>query len=105
MMAFDEMPGIVLLLGGRPVGEAWYSRIDDARTAAGIRSQCHGGRGWWGSREPVLLYNRPPRATDIAALNYCGLNLNTDYRMLAPSSATIGLRIYVPFQSGRGRQP
>jgi hypothetical protein len=102
IMAFDEMPGIVLLLGGRPVGEAWYSAIDDARTAAGIRSQCHGGHGWWGSRDPVLLYNRPPRATDIAALDYCGLNLNTDYRMIAPSSATMGLRIYLPQQPGAG---
>ena len=104
MMGFDEIPGIVLLLGGRPVGEAWYSAIDDARTAAGIRSQCPDGHGWWGARNPVLLYNRPPQATDIAALSYCGLNLTTDYRMLAPSSATMGLRIYLPLPV-RGRQP
>ena len=102
MMAFDQLPGIVLLLGGRPVGEAWYSAIDLPRTAAGIRSQCQAGHGWWGSRDPVLLYNRPPRATDIAALNYCGLNLNTDYRTLAPSSATMGLRIYLPQPPGAG---
>ena len=38
VMAFDEMAGVVLLLDGRSVGEAWYSRIDPARTAAGIRA-------------------------------------------------------------------
>ena len=36
MMAFDELPGLILALDGRPVGEAWFSALDDARTAAGI---------------------------------------------------------------------
>ena len=40
VMAFDEMPGLVLLLDARTPGEAWYSATDRDRTAAGIRSSC-----------------------------------------------------------------
>ncbi len=96
IMAFDEMPGIVLFLDGRPVGEAWYSATDHARTAAGIRAACEDGPGWWGTRLPILLFRRPISDTEIDALWACGLVFATDYRLLAPPAETMGLSVYVP---------
>ena len=61
IMAFDEMAGIVLVLDGRPVGEAWYSAIaprpDRGRHRASVRSD---GRGWWGRGHRSLFF-RPRR--------------------------------------------
>jgi hypothetical protein len=101
IMAFDEMAGIVLLLDGRPVGEAWYSTSDPARTAAGIRAVCADGKPWWGSREPLLIFRRPIRAADRDAIRSCGLDIDSDYRQLAPPEQTMGLAVYVP----EGEQP
>jgi len=51
VIAFDQMSGIVLLLGGRPVGEPWTSPADPRRTASGIKAECARGRpAWWGDR-------------------------------------------------------
>lgn len=96
IMAFDEMAGIVLLLDGRPVGEAWYSRTDPARTAAGIRAVCEGGKAWWGSQEPLLIFRRPVGEVDRDAIQSCGLDIDSDYRRLAPPEQTMGLTVYVP---------
>jgi hypothetical protein len=96
MMAFDEMAGIVLLLGGRPVGEAWYSGSDHRRTAAGIRAECRDGRPWGGTRRPILLFNRPVSATELGALRACGLVFGTDYRRLPIDGAAGELQVYVP---------
>jgi hypothetical protein len=96
MIGFDKLPGIVLLLDGRPVGEAWTSQHEPARTAAGIVSQCACGWPWWGSRPPVLLFNRAVTGTDTAALARCGLDLAVHYRPLAPSRETMGIQVYVP---------
>lgn len=95
-MAFDEMAGIVLLLDGRPVGEAWYSALDRERTAVGIGLDCPGGHGWWGTRSPILIFRRPVSGTEIAALRSCGLVFATDYRLLASAQETEGLQVYVP---------
>jgi hypothetical protein len=95
VMGFDRMAGLVLMLGGRQVGEAWYSTQDRARTAAGIRAECPGGRGWWGDRAPILLFNRPVSSVELAALGSCGLTLD-QYRVLAPPAQTMGLTVYVP---------
>lgn len=96
IMAFDEMPGVVLLLDGRPVGEAWYSAIDHARSAAGIREECRDGPGWWGQRRPLLLFRRPVTQTEVDALHACGLSFAGDYRLIAPEKQTMGIQVYVP---------
>jgi hypothetical protein len=96
VMAFDEMAGVVLLLDGRPVGEAWYSAIDRERSADGIRATCAGGKPWWGDRAPLLLFRRPVSQTEIDALAFCGLRFDSDYRLLEPREDTMGLWVYVP---------
>ncbi|GIG76065.1 hypothetical protein Pfl04_44690 [Planosporangium flavigriseum] len=103
VMAFDEMAGVVLLLDGRPVGEAWYARMDQDRTAEGIRLSCPGGRGWWGDRAPVLIFGRPVRSIDIAALWSCGLQFPADYRLLLTPDQAMGLHVYVPKSDDAGR--
>jgi hypothetical protein len=103
IMAYDEMAGIVLVLDGRPVGEAWYSAIDPARTAAGVREVCGDGRGWWGTRSPILILRRPITLVEIDALRSCGLDFATDYRPLAPPAETLGLQVYVPTDDVNGQ--
>ena len=73
VMAFDEMAGVVLLLDGRSVGEAWYSRIDPARTAAGHPQRVHPpapvGRRAPGRRlRPGAGHGRPGRPARLRAL-------------------------------------
>lgn len=96
IMGFDEMAGIVFLLDGRPVGEAWYSASDLLRTADGIRSVCQGGHPFWGERAPLLVFRRQVAFSDVEALRSCGLSFATDYRMIAPMHETMGLAVYVP---------
>jgi hypothetical protein len=94
MMAFDAFPGVILALDGRSVGEAWYSNIDNERSAAGIRASCPDGKGPWGSRLPVLMFNRAVTPTEISALRDCGLDFTRDYRQVDPAE-TMGYTIYV----------
>lgn len=96
IMAFDEIPGVVLALDGRPVGEAWYSRVDPGRTAANIRSECANGRRPWGSRAPILIFDRRPTELETAAILSCGLSFKSDYRLLLTPDATGGLAVFVP---------
>jgi hypothetical protein len=96
VMAFDEMPGVVLVLDGRPVGEAWYSKLDPGRAANGIRTECANGRPWWGDRAPLLLFSRPVTETELAALRACGLDFARQYRLLAPKEETMRVSVYVP---------
>jgi hypothetical protein len=96
MMAFDEMAGLVLVLDGRPVGEAWYSAIDHERTAAGIRATCDATGEPWRDGLPVLLFNRPVSEVEIAALADCGLSFDTDFRPLPISGGPPGVTVYVP---------
>lgn len=68
IMAFDELPGLVLLLDGRSVGEAWYSASDRRRTAAGIATACRGvSRG-----DALLLVARPLTDEVVQSLTRCG---------------------------------
>jgi hypothetical protein len=97
IMGFDEMAGVVLLLDGRSVGEAWYSASDRQRTAAGIAAACRNGP-WWGSQKPLLLFRRPVSAVDRDALRSCGLDLETGYTLLAPAHETMDLSVYVPIE-------
>ncbi len=94
VMAFDEMAGVVLLLDGRSVGEAWYSRIDHGANAAGIRSVCTRPRPW-GDTLPVVVYDRSPSTVDQDALRACGLSLTRDYRLVTVDDGG-PLQVYVP---------
>lgn len=96
MMGFDELAGILLVLDGRPVGEAWYSASDRVRTADGIRSACKDGKPFWGSRLPLMIFRRAVSNTEIEALESCGLRFATDYRVFATRQETMGLTVYVP---------
>lgn len=96
MMAFDEMSGLVLALDGKPVGEAWYSAIDPGRSATNIRSECANGQTPWGDRLPIILFRRPPTATETAAFSACGIDFSADYKLVAPVDQTAGLQVYVP---------
>jgi hypothetical protein len=96
VMAFDEMPGVVLLLNGRSVGEGWYSAIDPARSATGIRAECAGGHPFWGDRIPIVIFNRPPTQNETGALAACGLSLSVDYRQLPRLDQSPYLQVYVP---------
>lgn len=100
VMAFDEKSGLVLALEGRTVGEAWYSRSDHRRTAAGIASQCHQGHGPWGARLPVLIFDRKVLYVDQRALRGCGLNLQTDYRTIPMNDLKASWTVYVPVREG-----
>ena len=53
-----------------------------------------------GSRAPILLFNRAIRPNELAVLQYCGLDVTTDYRIIAPSEETMGLTIALPVGSG-----
>jgi hypothetical protein len=90
------MAGLVLVLDGRPVGEAWYSAIDHERTAAGIRATCDATGEPWRDGLPVLLFNRPVSEVEIAALADCGLSFDTDFRPLPISGGPPGVTVYVP---------
>ncbi|MFI5692729.1 hypothetical protein ACIA58_12875 [Kribbella sp. NPDC051586] len=93
MLAFDKMAGLVLILGGKPLGEAWIAPAERARTAAGIEEVCRKGHP---ERPPLIILNRSISDSEIAALRTCGLDFHADYEQLAPARQTIGLQIWVP---------
>ena len=95
MVAYDELPGLVFALGGRSVGEAWYSRLDRERSAANLRDACRHGNPW-GDRQPIVLYNRRPAAVDVDALAACGIDLRADYRHIDVEGFGTSLSIYLP---------
>jgi hypothetical protein len=96
MIAYDKLPGVVLILGGRPVGEAWNSSRYPDRAAAGIRAECTTGHPWWGRRLPILILRRPLPDVMTAALRECGLDFTNGYRLLTPIGQTEGPSVYVP---------
>jgi hypothetical protein len=104
VIAFDEMAGMVVLLDGRSVGEAWYSSIDAERTAAGIRSACTRPRPWADGR-PVVIYDHAPRALDQDSLRGCGLRLSSDYRQATVEQGEPHLRVYVPIGAKERKRP
>jgi hypothetical protein len=101
VMAFDEMAGLALLVDGRSVGEAWYSREDPARTADGIRSVCTRPRPW-GRTPPLVIYDRPPGKDDESALRACGFSLTRDYTPIDVGLGAPRLRVYTS-SAGRTR--
>jgi hypothetical protein len=95
VMAFDEIPGVVLAMDGRPVGEAWYSRLDPVRTARNLRAVCADGPPWH-SRLPLIVFDRPVTAVETSALAACQLSLDRDYVLAHLDVAGAGLAIYLP---------
>ena len=93
-LAFDEMAGLVLLLDGRSVGEAWYSAVDPARTAAGIESDCPTLTS--DPDGPVLLFQRPAGEEEVEALAACGLDFSADFTLLRVPHGPPSLAVYVP---------
>ncbi|WP_433168313.1 hypothetical protein [Kribbella sp. CA-247076] len=96
VLAFDKMAGLVLLLQGKPVGEAWVAPKERNRTAAGIEEACRTGQPWSPGRPPVILLNRRISEVEITALRACALDFAADYELLAPPSRTMNLQVYVP---------
>ncbi|MFI6678963.1 hypothetical protein [Kribbella sp. NPDC050469] len=96
ILAFDKMAGLVLLLQGKPVGEAWVAPKERNRTAAGIEEVCRDGQPWSPGRPPVILLNRAISDVEITALRACALDFTADYELLAPKQKTMNLQVYVP---------
>jgi hypothetical protein len=101
MLAFDEMTGVVLAVGGRPVGEPWLSRLDRARSAAGIRATCPAGREWQPLQFPVIITDRPLSTVETGALRECGVDFEKHYRPVAIALKTLDVDIFRPTQNGK----
>jgi hypothetical protein len=96
VMAYDMVAGVVLILDGRPVGEAWVSPYDPVHAAVSMRADCLRSDRSWGQRAPILLFTHPVTAIEVETLRVCGYNFDTDYRLLAPPEQTLLLHVYVP---------
>ena len=105
MLAFDQMAGLVLMLQGKPVGEAWVSPKERVRTAAGIEEACRQGRPWAPDRPPVIILNRRISNVEITALRACGLDFRADYRLLAPTQQTMDVQVWVPRSEAATKTP
>lgn len=92
MLAFGELSHYVLVLGGRPVGSAWYSSDDDGLNAADLRSACRRGNPW-GDAQPLVVASRGPSEAELSAWNACGIDFERDYADVTPPSAPDGIRI------------
>ena len=92
MVAFDELPGLILALDGRPVGEAWFSALDDARSASGIRDACREGT----VEAPIVFFTRPPTRVDLRALESCGVDLLSGYSPVVIDAWSPTLTMYLP---------
>jgi hypothetical protein len=101
VLAFDKMAGLVLMLDGRPLGEAWIAPKERGRTAAGIEEVCHRNDP---SRPPLIILNRKISDYETNALRACGLDFHADYELLAPTRETIGLQVWIP-KAERVAQP
>ncbi|WBQ02516.1 hypothetical protein [Kribbella sp. CA-293567] len=96
IIGFDKMAGTILVLRGRPFGEAWIAPRERQRTVAGIVEVCSGHQPRPDPRTPLLIFNRRVTQLDVEALRSCGLDFKTDYELVAPPSATMNLLVYVP---------
>jgi hypothetical protein len=105
ILAFDKMAGLVLMLEGKPVGEAWVAPKERARTAAGIEEVCKHGQPWDPNRPPIILLNRKMSDVEITALRACLLDFQADYRLLAPAQQTMDLQVWVPKAEQAVRTP
>jgi hypothetical protein len=95
MLAFGDIAQYILVLGGRPIGEAWYSAEDDGLNRADLEAACHDGNPW-GTLQPLVVANRDPSANELAGWRACGIDFNTDYQDVTPASAPHGVRVFAP---------
>lgn len=98
VMAFDELAGLVLILDGRSVGEAWYSSSDQTRTAQGIKNYCESHRDPWSSGRPIIVLNRAITSLDTDALRHCGLSFYSDFTMVPVPRGPEDVTLYLPRQ-------
>jgi hypothetical protein len=105
ILAFDKMAGLVLMLQGKPVGEAWVAPKERNRTAAGIEEACRHGQPWSPGRPPIILLNRRISDVEISALRACALDFTADYALLAPPQQTMNLLVYVPRNERASKTP
>lgn len=92
MLAYGDLAQYVLVLGGRPIGEPWYSAQDDGLNAADLRAACRSGNPW-GDRQPLVVANREPTSSEVAAWRTCGVDFASDYDDVTPPSAPDGIHV------------
>jgi hypothetical protein len=93
ILAFDKMAGLVLALGGRPLGEAWIAPTERARTAAGIEEACRRERP---ARPPIVILNRTISDVETTALQACGVDFSSEYVQLGPVRQTGQVQVWIP---------
>ena len=91
--AVDELAGAVLALDRPPAGEAWTSRLDNARSAAGLSSWCQDHPE---TSPPIILADRALSSLDREALRACGWPFYPSFRVLPWRDGPDDLRVYVP---------
>jgi len=94
MLAFGELSQYVFLLGGRPIGQTWYTSYDDGLNSADLRAACADGNPW-GERQPVVVADRELTAAELRAWRTCGVEFETDYRDVTPAATPPGIRVLV----------
>lgn len=93
MVAFGELAHYVLVLGGRPIGTAWYSGDDDGLNAADLRAACRHGNPW-GDEQPLVVATRAPSTDEVAAWRSCGIDWARDYADVTAPSTPDGVKIF-----------
>ncbi len=91
--AVDELAGLVLAVDRPPAGEAWNSRLDPDRAAAGLLAYCTADRE---VAAPAILADRPLGQSELETLQACGWPLYPAYRAFSPPGGPDGVRLYVP---------
>jgi hypothetical protein len=92
MLAFGELAQYVLVLGGVPIGEAWYSSFDDGLNAADLRAACRHGNPW-GQDQPLVVANRDLSPEELAAWRACDVDFATEYVDVTPPATPDDVRI------------
>lgn len=92
MLALGDLAQYVLILGGRPIGSAWYSNQDDGLNPADLRAACRHGNPW-GDQQPLVVASRGPSRSELSAWRACGIDFERDYADVTPPSAPDGIRI------------
>lgn len=95
MLALGDIAQYVLVLGGQPIGESWFSSTDDGLNRADLMAACSRGNPW-GALQPLVVATRSPSAGELEGWRSCGIDFQSDYRDVTPSSAPHGVRVFAP---------
>lgn len=95
MVAYGALADAVVLLNGRPVGNAWFTFFDEGLQTADLKSACAGGHPW-GRRLPLVLADRTLTDDEHAGLSACDLDLSRDYRRVDLADLGADYWVYVP---------